>query len=403
MKKNLKKNACMVLALMMAVGTNAVAFAGDTKTATPSQAAVTVNAKPQKVSAYNIDGYTYFKLRDVAASLHGTDAQFAVGYDAKAKSVTLDTTKGYEAEKVDSTDLKAATTKASDQKVLVDGKEVSMQAYLIDGFNYFQLRELGDKLGFKVTWDDTSKTINMITEKEDKKPEAEDKKDEVSGAKALQKVIDNAKEFDEIFLTDTYVGNTGDKVVVDKSLVFRGKGGVVKNIAVEVATDKQIWIDGVQFDGNKTAKNAILIKNAGADSAIVNCTFDNYKEDAIMIDQLVNDTTFMIAQNKFNEFGLAENKMDAAITLNATKKFDVKLEFFDNEFSVSKEGSEMPEDKMDLMFQNTDVPNAKEIYSNTKVTFLDNKIVKGSEELTVDMATDIPDGNFNFEKFDEAE
>ena len=48
----------------------------------------------------------------------------------------------------------------SDHKFMVNGKAVTPQAYNVDGYNYFKLRDLGDALGFGVDWN--AGTMTMI-------------------------------------------------------------------------------------------------------------------------------------------------------------------------------------------------------------------------------------------------
>ena len=55
-------------------------------TAAPTASAVIVDGRSITFDAYNIAGYNYFKLRDLALQLNGTPKQFAVGWDE-----TLDT------------------------------------------------------------------------------------------------------------------------------------------------------------------------------------------------------------------------------------------------------------------------------------------------------------------------
>ena len=54
-------------------------------TAKPSSDKVSVNGKLVSPQVYNIDGYNYFKLRDVAQVMNGTPATFQVGWDAGQK------------------------------------------------------------------------------------------------------------------------------------------------------------------------------------------------------------------------------------------------------------------------------------------------------------------------------
>ena len=55
-------------------------------------------------------------------------------------------------------------------KVLVNGKDISFDAYLIEGNNYFKLRDLasiisGSKKQFEVSWDADKKAINLVSNK----------------------------------------------------------------------------------------------------------------------------------------------------------------------------------------------------------------------------------------------
>ena len=44
----------------------------------------------------------------------------------------------------------------SNHRIFVDGQEVQMEAYVINGNNYVRLRDIGEKVGFNVYWDSTN-------------------------------------------------------------------------------------------------------------------------------------------------------------------------------------------------------------------------------------------------------
>jgi hypothetical protein len=96
-------------------------------------------------------------LRDMAALLNGTKAQFSVGYDEETRTVVIVTGEGYDAAQPD--DPAAGTDKSdtavrSGQRIQVDGAEIDdMTVYNIGGNNFFKLQELGEKLGFGVAYD----------------------------------------------------------------------------------------------------------------------------------------------------------------------------------------------------------------------------------------------------------
>jgi len=71
-------------------GELAVSAKSAVKQAKAATATLYVNGKEVSVTAYNIGGSNYFKLRDIAEAI-----DFAVTWDAKLSTVGIDTTKGY--------------------------------------------------------------------------------------------------------------------------------------------------------------------------------------------------------------------------------------------------------------------------------------------------------------------
>jgi hypothetical protein len=126
---------------------------------------IQVDGRPVSLTAYGIGGNNYFKLRDVAALLTGTASQFQVGWNSQSRTILLTTGQSYtavggELKKSDSLNRLGTTTSAS---LLLNGQSQSFTAYSIEGNNYFMLRDLGKALGFNVTWDNTTRTVNIQT------------------------------------------------------------------------------------------------------------------------------------------------------------------------------------------------------------------------------------------------
>ena len=132
--------------------------------ANPTNSKVLVNGKEVAFDAYTIDGSNYFKLRDLAFVLNGTEKQFEVGWDNASKTITLTSGSAYTAngsEMAKGSGAQSASVSAS--KLLIDGKEVSLTAYTIGGNNYFKLRDIGQAFDFGIGWDNASKTITIDT------------------------------------------------------------------------------------------------------------------------------------------------------------------------------------------------------------------------------------------------
>ncbi|MBR2897828.1 MAG: hypothetical protein IKC04_08120 [Oscillospiraceae bacterium] len=121
----------------------------------PSKQKLSVDGTIVKCESYNIDGSNYFKLRDIAMLLNGTQAQFSVKWNEKKQTISLQTEKPYTAVggELEIGSDKSATAQESKTTLLVNGNEVtSLTAYNIGGNTYFKLRELGNLLYFDVSY-----------------------------------------------------------------------------------------------------------------------------------------------------------------------------------------------------------------------------------------------------------
>ena len=147
---------------------NTVARPTTTPAATPTASSVLVNGESKSFDAYNIDGANYFKLRDLAYVLNGTDKQFEVSWDSDANAILLTSGESYTAVGGEMTAGTGAaqSAKATASKILVDGEEVSLTAYNINGSNYFKLRDIGELFNFGVEWNSESQTISIDTSKD---------------------------------------------------------------------------------------------------------------------------------------------------------------------------------------------------------------------------------------------
>lgn len=124
---------------------------------------ITVNGAPVSIGAYAIDGYNYFKLRDIAAVLNQTGSQFEVGWDGAANSISLTTGKGYTTVGGELTPAAGGNQigKPNASSIYIDGSPADLTAYTINENNYFKLRDLGEVLNFDVDWDGDTQTVRI--------------------------------------------------------------------------------------------------------------------------------------------------------------------------------------------------------------------------------------------------
>lgn len=132
------------------------------------------------VEAYNINDYNYFKLRDVAQSLQGSEKSFDLQYNEESRSIYVSTGQTYaslgtELNPPQSADTvkQAAPSKAA---LYIDGAPASLSAYNIDGYTYYKLQDLGQALNFDVQYDEAGRRVLIecqpLTAEEPEQPEA---------------------------------------------------------------------------------------------------------------------------------------------------------------------------------------------------------------------------------------
>lgn len=185
---------------------------------------VKLDGKDVVISGYNIDGYNYFKLRDLAAVLKDSQAKFGVDY--KDGVVTLTKAADYKVVESDQKPVKA-TSKGmlTNDKVLVGDKTLTATAYKIDDLNYYKLRDLGKELGFGVGYDEATKSVlltSVVNEKEEVKeekvaPKLEEVKEAIKKELAKEKEITESEEFKKA--TEEVKSNYLNAVAAGKSIV----------------------------------------------------------------------------------------------------------------------------------------------------------------------------------------
>ena len=200
----MKKKISLLLAILMLVTVIPTAFAeSKTVDAVKNTKKITLDGEEVKVGSYDVEGYNYLKLRDVAAILNTKKCQFNVGFDAPTKLITVELAKGYEKVEGDLAEIKDEKAKAivSVKKILVNGEEKEIKTALINEYNYMQLRDLASLVGLDVKYDAKNKVIMLNSDaqakEEEKVEKTEEKKEDKKDEKVDEKKDDDADVVDQ--------------------------------------------------------------------------------------------------------------------------------------------------------------------------------------------------------------
>ncbi len=122
-----------------------------------------MDKKEVSFDAYIINDFTYFKLRDVAMALNGTQKQFNTLWNETERAINVVTNTPYTVAggELQKGVAKNKTAVFSNGTLYFNDVEKSLMAYNIEGNTYFKLRDLAKEIDFGVTWNEQSKMISM--------------------------------------------------------------------------------------------------------------------------------------------------------------------------------------------------------------------------------------------------
>lgn len=133
--------------------------------ASQTNSTVLINGQQIDFQAYNINGSNYFKLRDIAQVLKGTEKQFEVTWNNEKKSMELTSNKAYTTAggELENTGIAPTNITSTISSMYLDGDAITLESYNVDGNNYFKLRDLGELFDFGIGWDGVEKVVTVDT------------------------------------------------------------------------------------------------------------------------------------------------------------------------------------------------------------------------------------------------
>lgn len=134
--------------------------------AVSNKAKVLVDGIETEFEAYNIEGYNFFKLRDVAYAVKETDKKFDTIWNEGAQAINMVTQTPYTVvggELTSSGSTKKKTAEKSKALLQINGTSANCDVYNIDGYSYFRLRDVAQAINFGVSWSEEQNTIGIVT------------------------------------------------------------------------------------------------------------------------------------------------------------------------------------------------------------------------------------------------
>lgn len=135
--------------------------------AQPTSSKVYVNGVETAFEAYNIADNNYFKIRDIAMAISGTEKQFNVTWDDEKQVIDLLSNTPYTAVggEMSMGEMTVKTAMATASHMFKDGESFGFTSYKIGDNNFFLLRDLGEVFDFGVIWDEATQSIHIDTTK----------------------------------------------------------------------------------------------------------------------------------------------------------------------------------------------------------------------------------------------
>ena len=138
------------------------------KKAVPSAMKFTANSKNVNINAYDVDGKTYIKLRDLAKALSSTKKKFSVSYDSSSKYTSITLGKTYTTIKGDGIliqNKKTVDTSIKNESLGCNRFGFKIDTCVINGSTYYELKELASIADTFIAINTTTKTAALNTSK----------------------------------------------------------------------------------------------------------------------------------------------------------------------------------------------------------------------------------------------
>ena len=136
------------------------------ESARPSTNVVYVDGVKANVAAYKINGNNYFKLRDIAAIVNGSEKQFEVEWDGANRRIDLTSGEPYTSVGGELGTIGSGTKSANPSNDVIYKDDVKMDytGYKIGGNNFYKLRDVCQSFDIGVEYDNATQRVDILTD-----------------------------------------------------------------------------------------------------------------------------------------------------------------------------------------------------------------------------------------------
>ena len=137
----------------------------------PVTSRISVDGRSRMIGGFNINNNIYYKLRDMAYLLNGTNKQFDVVYDIGKSAIVMQPGKSYLGQKSeeDVSNIKDIKLEERQVSLYLQDKYHQILGYMINGNTYVKIRNIVELLEVEIEWSNETKEIKLITEAEYRK------------------------------------------------------------------------------------------------------------------------------------------------------------------------------------------------------------------------------------------
>lgn len=130
---------------------------------------ILLDGKSMQLSGYNINNNNYYKLRDIAYLLNGSEKQFDMLYDIETKAIIMQLGESYlGGESHNEANLLGyINIEEKEMSIYIQDKQYQLEGYMINENTYVKIRDVATLLEMEIGWSNETKELSIVTKSEE--------------------------------------------------------------------------------------------------------------------------------------------------------------------------------------------------------------------------------------------